>query len=498
MNKKKKSGKHILSDKTKVIPVILSGGMGTRLWPMSRGNYPKQFLNFASGEFSLIQETLLRVNDREKFEKPIIVCNQEHRFLVAEKVRNIGVEDAVIILEPSARNTAPALVSAALYIRENFGETIMVVLPSDHIIKDNKAFIDGIDKAVKIASDGYLTTFGITPEYPETGYGYIKYGKVLDKGVFEVESFAEKPDAKTAKQYVNSGKYAWNSGMFVFPSESYLSEIAKLQPEIMQLSEDAYKAKTEDKDFIRLDDKIFSSVPKLSIDYAVMEGTKKAAVVSLNCGWSDAGAWDSLWKISNKDENGNVLNGEIYNINVSNSYISSENGPIVAAIGLEDVVIVSTKDCVLVTNKTMAQDVKKIVDIVKEKNPEIIENHRQVFRPWGYYDSIDFGKRYQVKRLRINPGEKISLQMHYHRAEHWIVVSGTAKITCDGEVKILAENQSIYIPFGVVHRIENPGKIDLDIIEVQSGSYLGEDDIVRFEDTYGRIKVANNSEPDAK
>ncbi len=476
----------------KVIPVILSGGIGTRLWPMSRGSYPKQFLNLSSDELSLIQETAIRVSDKNKFEQPIFVCNSEHRFLVAEQIRNIGLEKSAIILEPSVRNTAPALTMAAIYIREIYKDALILVLPSDHIIKDKEAFLEGVSRAVKTADNQYLVTFGIKPEYQETGYGYIKYGKTIDKkhSSFKVDEFIEKPNLNDAEKYLKSGLYAWNSGIFMFPVNLYLSEMEKYQPEIIVACDKSNKTKTHDHDFIRIDKKTYNLAPKISIDYAVMEKTDKAAVISLECGWADAGSWESLWKISNKDENGNVIKGLSYNFNTKNSYIESSEGPVIATIGLEDLVIISTKDCVLVAHKEQTQNVKKLVDDIRKNNTNLIENHRQIYRPWGYYDCIDSGDRYQAKRIHIKPGAKISLQVHYHRAEHWVVVRGAAKVICGNEEHFISENQSIYIPCGVVHCIENPGKIELEIIEVQSGSYLGEDDIVRFEDNYGR--ASNN------
>lgn len=476
----------------KIIPVILSGGMGTRLWPMSRESYPKQFLKLSSPDASLIQETVLRLSGLEPFETLIVVSNLEHRFLVAEQLLKAGVTSPSIILEPCGRNTAPAVAVAAEYIRERFGDALMLVLPSDHIIKDKKTFLAGIERASALAQEGYLVTFGITPEYAETGYGYIKHGKAIEgtAEAYAVSAFIEKPDAKTAEQYVASKEYLWNSGMFLFPASAYLDELAELQPHISTLCATAIRNRLEEKDFIRLEEQAFSRTPSLSIDYAVMEKTRKAAVVALDCGWNDAGSWDSLWRIGTKNKDGNVLVGTSYNINTKNSYVSCEDGPAVSTLGVDDLVIISTKDSVLVAKKQCSQDIKLLVEHVRSQDKSLIANHRRVYRPWGYYHSIDSASRHQVKRINVKPGAKLSLQMHYHRAEHWIIVRGTAKVVCGGNEKILVENESIYIPQGVTHRIENPGKIDLDIIEVQTGSYLEEDDIVRFEDKYGRNEKA--------
>lgn len=471
------------------VPIILSGGMGTRLWPMSRGNYPKQFLNLSSPEYSLIQETVLRVNNRDHFTAPILVCNQEHRFLVAEKLNEITVKDASILLEPTGRNTAPALAAAAHLVVEKYGRNaVMLVLPSDHIIRDNRAFLRAVDRAISIAQKGYLTTFGITPNAPETGYGYIKQGKAIVKDEsYKVARFVEKPDHRTAKQYLDAGDYVWNSGMFCFPAALFLSELKKYQPDMSSLSEQALLSGTRETDFIRLNEIVFESIKGNSIDYAVMEHTDKAAVVPVECGWTDAGSFDALWEMQEKDAEGNVVAGKTYLYDTRDCYISCIDGVQVATLGLKNLVIISTKDCIMVADKSRAQDVKNLVDKVKKQNPSLVEQYRQTYRPWGNYDSIDNGERHQVKRIVVNPGASLSLQMHYHRAEHWIVVSGTAIVQREDKREVLSENQSVYIPYGCKHRLENPGKIPLELIEVQSGSYLGEDDIVRFEDTYGRI-----------
>lgn len=477
-----------------LVPVILSGGMGTRLWPLSRSNFPKQFLNLSDPNLSLIQQTIHRVQDKARFAPPVVVCNQDHRFLVAQTLTRTKCTNAKIILEPSARNTAPALAAAAHYIASQYDNAYMLVLPSDHIIGDTKTFLAGVEQAFAVAQKGHLTTFGITPSGPETGFGYIKSGNTIsDTEGFAIEQFVEKPDVKTAESYLANGGYTWNSGMFLFPVDLFLSELKAYQPEISSASESVARNRVEDTDFIRLDSKLFSTIPSLSIDYAVMEHTKKAAVVPLTCGWNDAGAWDALWQTGAKDETGNVQIGESFNLDTQDCLIHCEEGVRIATLGVKDLVIVSTKDCVLVADKSRAQDVKKLVDMVKVAKPELVDRYRQEYRPWGHYDSIDMGERFQVKRITVRPGAQLSLQMHYHRAEHWIVVSGTAHVVRNDETHVITENQSIYIPSGARHRIENPGKIPLEIIEVQSGSYLGEDDIVRFDDTYGRTTATKTA-----
>lgn len=470
-----------------IVPVILSGGMGTRLWPLSRGNRPKQFLNLASESHSLIQQTALRVSDRTRFAAPVVVCNQEHRFLVAEKLREAGISDASILLEPCARNTAPAIALAAHFIRKQYDDATMLVLPSDHVIADTDAFREAVGKAERAAAQGFLVTFGITPTAPETGYGYIQSGEALiEDESYRIARFVEKPDAATAEKYLASGGYAWNSGMFFFDTQQFLHELEEHRPDIAHAMDSAARLFEVSFDFIRVHKEKFAEVPSESVDYAVMEHTRHAAVVPVECGWTDVGSWDALWAIKDKDADGNVLLGEADLLDVQDCYIACNDGVRVAALGVKDLAIVSTKDCILVADKSRAQDVKALVEQVRAKNPELVEQYRQVYRPWGHYDSIDNGTRHQVKRIVVNPGAKLSLQMHYHRAEHWIVVSGTAIVTCGNKEEILTENQSIYIPCGTTHRLENAGRIPLELIEVQSGSYLGEDDIVRFEDNYGR------------
>ena len=471
-----------------IVPVILSGGMGTRLWPMSRSHYPKQFLKLASDDYTLIQQTILRVADRELFEAPVLVSNEDHRFLVAENIQELDIDDAAILLEPKGRNTAPALAIAAHYIRQHHGdEAVMLVLPSDHIIDDVAAFRGAVLKAAQSASVGNLTTFGITPSHADTGYGYIKYeNKEITEGTHKVASFVEKPDEKTAEGYLASGDYVWNSGMFAFPVAGLLEEMLEHRKDIAQATAKAFNSMREGEDFVRFDAKDFAKIPSESIDYAIMEPTKKAAVVPVDCGWTDAGSFDALWRIKDKDKAGNVSEGQNTFEGASDCYVNSKDGVKVAMLGVKDLIVISTKDCVMVADRHNAQDVKKLVDKLKAEDPKLVSEYRQMSRPWGNYDSVDNGERHQVKRITVKPGASLSLQMHYHRAEHWIVVNGTAIVTVDETRKIVSENESIYIPCGAKHRLVNPGAIPLQLIEVQAGSYLGEDDIVRLEDNYGR------------
>ena len=468
-----------------VYPVILSGGVGTRLWPLSRSLYPKQLLALA-GEMTLIQDTALRARGRD-FAAPLIVCNQEHRFLIAEQMRQAGVAPLAILLEPVGRNTAPAAAAAALMVAEKDPDGIVLLLPADHVVTDTVAFVDAVAMAGRAAKDGYLVTFGIAAARPETGYGYVQRGKPLDdtKRAFAVARFVEKPDSATAKAYIGSGDYYWNSGMFAFRAKSYIAELERLAPEILAHCRAALAEGRKDLDFFRLADKPFAACKSISIDYAVMEHTDKAAIVPVEMGWSDIGAWDSLWAISGKDASGNVTRGDVLTEGVRGSYLRSE-GPMIAAVGVEDLVVVATKDAVLVSHKDKAQDVKKIVDQLGSAGRDLHMTHTKVFRPWGAYESLDNGSNFQVKRITVNPGAKLSLQMHHKRAEHWIVVSGTALVTNGENVFSLKQNESTYIPLGSKHRLENTGSEPLLLIEVQSGSYLGEDDIVRFDDKYGR------------
>ncbi len=465
-------------------PVILAGGTGSRLWPKSRAALPKQFLALTS-EQTMLQETVTRLKGTDS-ESPIFICNDAHRFLVAEQLRIQNIAHDGILLEPVGRNTAPAIALAALHATKNGEDPILLVLAADHLIKDTPAFHLAIEKAEILARTGKLVTFGIVPDQPHTGYGYIKAGEGIDNG-FVVDEFVEKPDLATAESYVSSGKYFWNSGMFMFKASRYLEELEKFNPDILSVCRDAIDTESADLDFIRVDADVFASCPDDSIDYAVMEKTDSAAMVPLDAGWSDVGSWSSLWETAEKDTRGNVIVGDAILEGVNNSYINAEQR-LISVIGLDDVVVVETKDAIMVAHKDKVQNIKNVVNRLKaEKRPEF-EFHREVFRPWGSYDSIDNGARFQVKRITVKPGEKLSVQMHHHRAEHWIVVSGTANVTIGEKTQLVTENESTYIPIGEVHALENPGKIPLELIEVQSGGYLGEDDIIRFSDRYGRTE----------
>lgn len=474
-----------MTGKTPLIhPVIMSGGAGSRLWPLSRQLYPKQLLPLA-GERTMIQETVRRVGSAD-FAAPIVVCNEEHRFLIAEQLREAGVGKPTIVLEPVGRNTAPVAAVAALLLVEKEPDALIVLLPADHVVLDEQAFAEAVALAAAAAQKGAIATFGIAAKLPETGYGYIQRGAPTEiPGVFRVKRFVEKPDRDTAKTYVDAGDYFWNGGIFVFRAKTYLDELSRLEPEIMAACRQAVAKGRRDLDFFRLDEAAFAASPAKSIDYAVMEHTTRAVVVPSDMGWSDVGSWQSLWEIAARDGQGNAQEGDVVALNVTNSYLRSE-GPLLAAVGLDDVVVVATQDAVLVTRRGATQDVKKVVEELERSGRHHHLHHRQVFRPWGSYDSVDAGERFQVKRIVVNPGAKLSLQMHHHRAEHWVVVCGTARVTCDDKVFLLQENESTYIPLGAKHRLENPGTIPLQVVEVQSGSYLGEDDIVRFEDSYGR------------
>ncbi len=473
-----------------IIPVILCGGMGSRLWPMSRQKYPKQFLELNRQHASLLQETARRVKTARNMKRPLIVSNVEHRFLCADHMSAAGFERCDIMLEPEMRNTAPAITAAAMYIQSQYKQALMLVLPSDHIIRDEESFLKGVEAASEAAMEGNLVTFGISPEYAETGYGYIKKGTALEsEGAYKISRFVEKPDMLTAQKYLADGDYSWNSGMFLFPVDLFLDEVAKHEPNIFKACRDSVEKASFEGQFISLDPTAFNRAPKISVDYAVMERTESAAVIPLSCGWSDAGAWDSLWRIGEKDDHGNVISGTVYADDVKNSYLRVEDGAPIAALGVEDLVVVSTRDAVLVSKKDRAQDVKKLLDKISQHDGSIIDQHSRVYRPWGFYETIDLGGRHQVKHIQVKPGAKLSVQMHHHRAEHWVVVSGTARVQRDEEEIILTENQYVYIPLGSVHAIENIGKMPLDFVEVQCGSYLGEDDIVRFEDRYGRAKA---------
>ncbi|MBS0419000.1 MAG: mannose-1-phosphate guanylyltransferase/mannose-6-phosphate isomerase [Proteobacteria bacterium] len=473
-------------------PVILSGGAGTRLWPLSRELYPKQLLAL-TGERTMLQQTALRLSGLAAA-SPVVVCNEAHRFLVAEQLRQLKTDTRAVVLEPFGRNTAPAIALAALAaLKIAAGEDPeLLILPADHVIRDVPAFQKAVRVALPAVQQGKLVTFGIVPSAPETGYGYIQRGTetAAAAGLFQIARFVEKPNLERAQQFLQSGDYLWNSGMFMFRASRYLHELEKFAPEIARVCRAAFENAKSDLDFMRVDAKTFENCPSDSIDYAVMEKTSDAVVVPLAAGWSDVGSWSALHEACDSDGHGNVSRGDVIFEDSNGNYLYAESR-LVATVGLRDHVVVETKDAVLVAPKDRVQDVKKLVTRLKEAGRYEHSLHREVFRPWGSYDSIENGERFQVKRLKVKPGATLSLQMHHHRAEHWIVVSGTARITRGEEVFLLEENQSTYIPIGVKHRIENPGMIPLHIIEVQSGSYLGEDDIVRFDDRYGRQGTTN-------
>ncbi len=470
---------------TKIVPVILSGGSGSRLWPLSRGLLPKQLLPLAS-EKSMLQETALRAGGGD-FIAPVVICNEKHRFMVAEQLREIDAEPLSIILEPLGRNTAPAAAIAALTVENKAPGAMMMLLPSDHVILHSDRFHEAARTAAEAASQGALVTFGVQPDKPETGYGYIKRGEeVGENSIYKVDKYVEKPDLNTARQYLDDGGYFWNSGMFLFSPKDYLAELGKHNPDMLRACKKALEDAQIDQDFVRLDEDAFAASPSDSIDYAVMEKTEHAAMVPVDLGWNDIGAWSALLDIGEQDADGNVLKGDVVTKDVHDSYIRSE-GPLIAVSDVDNVIVVATDDVLMIADKDHAQDVKLVVDHLKAEGRTEHETHTTVYRPWGWYQSIGFGPRYQVKQICLKPGASISLQLHHHRAEHWVVVEGTARVTRDEEVMDLSANQSVYIPLGATHRLENPGKEQLRIIEVQSGSYLGEDDIVRFEDTYGRF-----------
>jgi mannose-1-phosphate guanylyltransferase/mannose-6-phosphate isomerase len=482
----------------KIQPVILSGGSGTRLWPLSREQYPKQLIAF-QGEQTLLQETVRRLDGLSKqvgevaasVAAPMVVCNEQHRFLVAEQLRSIGHEAGAILLEPFGRNTAPALTIAALASLSRDDDAILLVMPADHVIADPTAYHQAVKTAAGLAAEGALVTFGIVPTQAETGYGYIRKGQALgESGAARIDAFVEKPDLDTARQYLESGDYLWNSGMFVMRASVWMAQIERLQPAMATACRQAIQQAQQDLDFCRLDASAFEACPSDSIDYAVMEkmgeaDSPLAAVVPLDAGWSDLGAWSAIWEAGEHDSAGNAIHGDVLTHDCRNSLFHAGHR-LVTGVGVEDLLVVETADAVLVAHRDCAQDVKQVVEQLKaQARPERLV-HRRVYRPWGSYEGIDAGERFQVKRIVVNPGAELSLQMHHHRAEHWIVVKGTAKVTRGDESFLLSENQSTYIPIGEKHRLENPGTLPLEIIEVQSGSYLGEDDIVRFEDRYGR------------
>lgn len=467
----------------KIRPVILAGGSGTRLWPLSRKQSPKQFLKLGSTNYTLLQNTVLRLKNLE-CDQPILICNEEHRFIAAEQMREIGI-DATIILEPEGKNTAPAIALAALLLEKTEPNQILLILAADHLIKDTAVFENAILDAVSLAEKNKLVTFGIVPLQPETGYGYIEKGTQFELG-FKIQQFVEKPNRETAELYLESKKYLWNSGMFVFKANHYLNELEQYGTDILDNCRLSMIKTEYDKDFIRIDHDQFKNCRSESIDYAVMEKTSNAVVVELDAGWSDIGSWSALWEVSEQDHQGNVYQGDVISHKSSENYCYSEKR-LVSLLGVNNMVIIDTQDAILIAAKDQVQEIKAIVDDLKSQDRGEISSHREVYRPWGKYDCIDQSERYQVKRITVKPGQKLSTQMHHHRAEHWIVVSGTAKVSKGAETFLLTENQSVYIPVGEVHALENPGKLPLELIEVQSGSYLGEDDIIRFDDIYGRV-----------
>lgn len=482
-----------------LVPVILCGGSGTRLWPLSRETYPKQFLALA-GEHTMLQDTALRLHglpDSVVLDaSPIVVCNAEHRFLAAGQLAGVGIAHARIVLEPAGRNTAPALTLAALQACEGGADPILLAMPADHVITDRPALHAAVVQAHAVASQGAMVTFGIVADRPETGYGYIQRGAAHLHGSDRIASFAEKPDATTAQRYLDSGEYLWNSGLFMVRASVWLKALASCRPDILQACQQAMQQAVRDLDFIRPDAASFATCPSDSIDYAVMERLPvradlgiPACVLPLQAGWSDLGAWDALWDVSARDANNNATMGDAVLHDCTDSLLMA-NSRLVAGVGLHNIVVIETPDAVLVADKSQTQSVKHIVAQLKAQGHALANTHRKIHRPWGWYDSIDGGERFQVKRIVVNPGASLSLQMHHHRAEHWVVVKGTAEVTNGERTFLLGENESTFIPLGHIHRLSNPGKLPLEIIEVQSGSYLGEDDIVRFEDTYGRVAAA--------
>ncbi|HWL80284.1 MAG TPA: mannose-1-phosphate guanylyltransferase/mannose-6-phosphate isomerase [Roseomonas sp.] len=473
------------TEQRRIVPVVLCGGTGSRLWPLSREGFPKQFWPLLS-EHTMLQDTVSRVAG-PAFTSPLLVCNQGHRFLVAEQLRAAQVKDPTIVLEPVARNSAPAIAAAALLAHEADPEAVLWLLAADHAIADNAALHAALGKAAAAARSGRIVTFGMKPTSPETGYGYIEAGAPLEgvEGVSAIASFVEKPNLATAQSYLEGGRHLWNSGMFVATAATLLAELERLAPALLATVRAAVEGATRDLDFVRLDPAAFERAPDISIDYAVMEKTSHAAVVPADLGWSDVGSWAALWEVAAKDAAGNATHGPVELYQANNCYVRSE-GILTGVVGLDDAVLVVTDDAVLAMHRNCAQDVKKLLEQLKAKGRKEATEHRRMYRPWGHYEGLIQGDRFQVKKISVKPGEKLSLQKHFHRAEHWVVVNGTAIVERDAERIMLRENESIYLPLGSVHRLENPGIIPLTLIEVQSGSYLGEDDIVRFEDTYGR------------
>ena len=475
-----------------IYPAILSGGAGTRLWPMSRESYPKQLLPLVSRR-TMVQETALRFAGDGVFAPPLIVCSNEHRFLIAEQLRQIGISPTGIILEPVGRNTAAAAAIAALLVQDTDPDALMLVLPADHAIQDLPPFLQAIRNAVPAAQEGRLVAFGVAPRSPETGYGYIRRGQVRDavSNVYDVAAFVEKPSLSRAESYLAEGDYYWNSGMFLFHPRAFLEELGRFEPQVLHAAKQSMQAGYRDLDFFRVQKETFAASPSISVDYGVMERTALATMVPIDVGWTDVGSWAALWQLADQDDSGNSTLGDVILEDVNNAYVRSE-GVLTTVLGLDDVVVVVTDDAVLVSAMDRVQDIKAIVTRLKDDNRLEAQTHRKVYRPWGSYQTVDLADRHKVKRLSVQPGGRMSLQKHYHRSEHWVVVKGTAQIVRGDETHIVCENESIYIPAGVEHRIENPGKIPLEIIEVQAGSYLGEDDIVRTQDDYGRPPSEEN------
>ena len=474
---------------TPLIPVILCGGTGTRLWPLSRASYPKQYWALSGdGESTLLQQTQQRLNGLDGLGSPLLICNEDHRFIVAEQMRQIDVEPNAILLEPMGRNTAPAVTVAALQATADGADPLLLVLAADHVIRDASHFRAVVEAGRRPAEEGRLVTFGIVPTAPETGYGYIEAAQPFSGGPLQdvpIARFVEKPDRATAETFLSTGRFTWNSGMFLFRASAMLAELERLSPEVVSCCRAALEQDTADLDFLRLEREAFAKCPNIAIDVAVMEKTELGTVLPLDAGWSDVGSWSALWETSDRDGNGNVLQGRVISEGSRNCYLRSEHR-LVVGLGVENLVVVETDDAVLIADRARAQEIKKVVKQLETDGSPEGKAHRKIYRPWGHYTSVVESSRWQVKRISVKPGASLSLQMHHHRAEHWVVVRGTAVVERDGEQQLLGENQSTYIPLGCRHRLSNPGKIPVELIEVQSGTYLGEDDIVRFEDRYGR------------
>ncbi|MBL0407683.1 mannose-1-phosphate guanylyltransferase/mannose-6-phosphate isomerase [Microvirga aerilata] len=475
-----------MSQASRILPILLSGGTGTRLWPLSREAYPKQLLPLASNK-TMLQETVTRVLAPTHFDPPLIIAHEEHRFIIAEQLRSIGISNARIILEPQGRNTAPAAAVAMMVALHQDPEALILLMPADHVIRDVEKFRQAVALGAGAATKGQFVLFGMKPIEPATGYGYIKMGDPHADipSVHAVEAFVEKPDQQTAERYVSSNKYLWNSGIFLLPARELLAEFKRLEPDILTSAQEAFTRARHDMDFLRLDAEAFSRCRSISIDHAIMERTQRSVIIPAEFDWTDVGSWSALWDISPKEASGNVILGDVIAEDVKMSYLRSE-GPMIAALGVEDIVVVATKDAVLIASKQRDQDVKGLVERLRAEGRKLATETVRVYRPWGFYESIHDGERFQVKRITVNPGGKLSLQKHFHRAEHWVVVNGTALVTRDQEKILLRENESVFLPLGCVHRLENPGRLCLNLIEVQSGPYLGEDDIVRIEDVYER------------